>query len=241
MSLLKKATNQEVDVKERDSLGGFQLLDTDVYLMTVKMAYIEESAKGALALNFIGETEDGREYRESLWFTNAKKETFFVNNKNESQHLPGYLLANSITMLTTQTPILECDTEVRVVKAYDADAKGEINKEVEALVDVIGQQVLVAVEKQIQNKSEKVGNAYQNTNEQIERNVIVKAFHHEKRVTLTEAMAKNPAEFIDKWLDKNKGNVINKFKEVKDAPRSGSATAGATKTEKKKSTLFDDE
>ncbi|MBP93774.1 MAG: hypothetical protein CMC55_06615 [Flavobacteriaceae bacterium] len=241
MSLLGKVKNTEVDVQERDTLGGFQLHETDVYHATVKMAFIEESKKGALGLNLTAQLADGSEYRETLWFTNQKKETFFTNTKGETQNLPGYSLANSITMLIAQTPILESETGVRVVKVYDGDAKGEVNKEVEALVDLLNQPILLAIEKQRQNKQAKTDSGYVATNEEVERNTIAKAFHHEKRVTLTEAVGKLPPEFIDKWLAKNQGKTIDKFKEVSGAPKAGSPTSGATTSAKKKTDLFDDE
>ncbi len=235
---MKKLKNVEVDVAERDSLGGYQLFDTNVYDFIIKMAYVEESAKGALGAVLVLETPDGRSYRETIYFTNRKGETFFTNAKGETQHLPGFQLVNSITMLTLQTPLDEMETEERVVKAWDATALGEINKTVDAFVELIDQPIKLAIEKQLQDKTEKVGDDYVPTGETQERNAIVKAFHSEKNVTLTEAIAKITPEFLDKWVAKNKDQVIDKTKKDKSVTKGAPAKTGEAKTTKK-SNLFD--
>jgi hypothetical protein len=152
MSLMKKVKNTEVDVKEKDTLGGMQLFDTNVYDFEIKMAYVEQSSGGALGATLVLETEASQNYRETIYFTNKKGETFFTNSKGETQHLPGFNLLNSITMLTIQTELTDMDTEERVVKAWDSDAKAEINKNIDAFVDLIGQRIKLAVEKQLQDK-----------------------------------------------------------------------------------------
>lgn len=241
MSLMKKVKNTEVDVKEKDTLGGMQLFDTNVYDFEIKMAYVEQSSGGALGATLVLETEAGQNYRETIYFTNKKGETFFTNSKGETQHLPGYNLLNSITMLTIQTELTDMDTEERVVKAWDSDAKAEINKNVDAFVDLIGQRIKLAVEKQLQDKQVKVDGEYVNSGETIERNAIVKAFHHEKLVTLTEALAKIEPEFLDKWVAKNQGKLIDKTKKDKNGPAKGAPTAsGEAKAPKAKGkSLFD--
>lgn len=238
---MKKIKNTEVDVKEKDTLGGMQLFDTNVYDFEIKMAYVEQSSGGALGATLVLETEAKQNYRETIYFTNRKGETFFTNNKGETQHLPGFNLLNSITMLTIQTDLTDMDTEERVVKAWDSDAKAEINKNVDAFVDLIGQRIKLAVEKQLQDKQVKVDGEYVNSGETVERNAIVKAFHHEKNVTLTEALAKVEPEFLDKWVAKNQGNLIDKTKKDKDGPSKGvPTTSGEAKAPKAKGkSLFD--
>lgn len=241
MSLMKKIKNTEVDVKEKDTLGGMQLFETNVYDFEIKMAYVEQSSGGALGATLVLETEAGQNYRETIYFTNKKGETFFTNSKGETQHLPGFNLLNSITMLTIQTELTDMDTEERVVKAWDSDAKAEINKNVDAFVDLIGQRIKLAVEKQLQDKQVKVDGEYVNSGETVERNAIVKAFHHEKLVTLTEALAKIEPEFLDKWVAKNQGKLIDKTKKDKNGPAKGApAAAGEAKAAKAKGkSLFD--
>lgn len=236
---MKKLKTTEVDVQERDTLGGFQLYDTDVYEFIIKTAYVEESKGGALGAVFLLETPDGRSYRETIYFTNKKGETFFTNAKNETQFLPGYNLVNSITMLTIQTELADMETEERIVKVYDADAKAEINKTVDAFAELRDKTIKLAVEKQLQDKTEKVGDDYVPTGETLERNAIVKAFHAEKNVTLTEALAKLESEFMGKWLAKNKGNVIDKTKKDKGVAKGVPAAANTAKTAKPKTSLFD--
>jgi hypothetical protein len=242
MSLMKKLKTTEVDVQDRDSLGGYQLFDTDVYDFTIKMAYVEESKGGALGATLMLESPDGRTYRETIYFTNKKGETFFTNAKGETQFLPGYNLLNSITMLTIQTELAEMDTEERIVKVYDADAKAEINKTVDAFVELINQPIKLAIEKQLQDKTVKneATGGYEPTGETQERNAITKAFHSEKLVTLTEALGKLEPEFMDKWVAKNKGNLLDKTKKDKTiAKGTPSATGTSTKAAKPKTSLFD--
>lgn len=245
MSLMKNLKTTEVDVQERDVLGGYQLHDTDVYLATIKMAYVSESKNGALGANFVLDI-DGSEYRETVYFTNRKKETFFTNGKGETQALPGFSLLNSITMLTIGVEAAEMDTEERTVKIYDYDAQAEVNTSVDAFTELFGTQIKVAIERQLQDKTEPDNDGkYVPTGETTERNVIVKAFHADKDVTLTEAIAKSDPMFMGKWLAKNKGNIIDRTdKKAGGTPAKAKGMAGAKNdgtAKKSRRDLFADE
>ena len=72
MSMFSNMTTEGME-ESKDTLGGYQPLDSDIYLAKIKTAYITISKNNAMAVNFVADIE-GREYREQLWITNSKGE-----------------------------------------------------------------------------------------------------------------------------------------------------------------------
>ena len=224
MSLLKsfvKATNVAESV-ERDSLGGGYILPSDIYMLSIETAYLQPATSGAVGVVLRFKTkEGGKDYRETIYITNRKGETFYV--KDGQQHLlPGYLMMDTLCQMVTGKSLENQNTELRSIKVYDPELQKEVPAEREVLVDLQGGQVYAGIIKSIEDKSKKdaAGN-YVPTGETREANSISKFFHSESKQTLAEAIADTDAKFFDDWLTKYKNQVINNAKGV-----AGGATQG---------------
>ena len=232
MGLFDSIKNADVKVEEaKDTLGGGGRgpLDTDAYGVTIKMAYIDYSKGGAMSVNFDFETEDGRKLRDQQWVTSGDakgNKNYYVDRNGKNQFLPGYTLVNDICMLTLEVPLEETDPEEKVISIYDFAQGKEVPTPKMVITELLGQKVTLAVEKQIVDKNVKDASGnYVPSGETREQNEVVKAFHEEYGVTVGEAkMGLKEADFLNRWVEKNKGNVRNKAKGAADG-----ATAGAPK------------
>lgn len=238
MSLLSGLTTDVKVEEEVDSLGGRQLFDTNVYDMTIAMAYLGESAGGARNLTIIAKDETGQELKETIYFTSGKtkgcKTTYEKNGKHFN--LPGFNICNAITALAANVELANCSTESRTVKVYDAEAGKEVEKEVDCIVELFDAEITFGIERQIVDKTKKneqTGN-YEPTGETREQNEIVKVFRTSDGVTMVEAMAgAEKGEFKEKWVEKNQGQVRNKAKGAQASGTSGAPTQSAAPAPKK--------
>ena len=206
------AGNATEEVKDVLGGGGFTV-ESDEYKLKIKALYGGKSDKGAMFVQLIGEREDGKEYKETLYVTNQKGENFYVDKKDEKKRhlLPGFVTANDICLCATGKELSEVEMEEKVVKVYDAEAKGEVPKNVPMIVDAIGQTISVLILKSKENKTVKQGNEYVPTAETREVNSIEKVFDTDTRFTVVEA--KSGAEqpiYVAAWLEKNKGKTRDK-------------------------------
>ena len=224
MSLLKsfvKATNAAESV-ERDSLGGGYILPSDIYMLTVETAFLQPATSGAVGVVLRFKTKEGnKDYRETVYITNRKGETFYV--KDGQQHLlPGYLMIDTLCQMVTGNSLEKQNTELRTVKVYDPELQKEVPAEREVLVDLQGGDVYAGIIKSVEDKTKKdASGAYTPTGETREANSISKFFHSESKQTLAEAIAGTDSKFFADWLTKYKDQVINNAKGV-----AGGATQG---------------
>lgn len=226
---LKEKTKNAEDTK--DSLGGgFGAKETDVYTGDVKVAYVGKADSGADWIQLIIEnmkTSDGLpagEFRAQVYFTSGKekgnKPTYEKNGKE--YYLPGYTVVNDMLLMATGTELFDADFEEKIVKVYDFDQKAEVNKSVMVPVDLIGCNIMFAIEKTIESKQSKGDDGkYHDNGETREANEIQKVFHPELLVTVVEAREAEKAEkeltpelavFREAWLEKNKGKTRDKTK-----------------------------
>ena len=228
MSLLKsfvKATNVAESV-ERDSLGGGYILPSDIYMLAVETAFLQPATSGAVGVVLRFKTkEGGKDYRETVYITNRKGETFYV--KDGQQHLlPGYLMIDTLCQMVTGNSLENQNTELRTVKVYDPELQKEVPAEREVLVDLQGGLVYAGIIKSVEDKTKKdASGAYVPTGETREANSISKFFHSESKQTLAEAIAGTDAKFFDDWLTKYKDQVINNAKGVTGGSPQGKAPA----------------
>ena len=232
----------EVDGVESggDVLGGGGLIETDVYSGKIKLAYLGKSPSSkAQSVTLHIETPKG-EVRETLYFTNRDNKPHYEKN-GKKLFLPGYDTVNDICLLVTKRGIVkQADhLETKTVKLYDFKEKEERPREVEVLTDLIGEDVSVAIQKQIVDKQAKVDGKYQKTGDTREENTISKFFNPDTDQTVLEM--RNEIEggvFKEAWLKKNQGKTANRAKGVKGGGKSGAPGASA---EKPKKSLFDEE
>jgi hypothetical protein len=193
-----------------DRLGGFQVLDSDIYTGPIKMAYAGQSASGARNITLIVDHE-GKEYRETIYYTNKAGENFFISKDNKKVPLPGFTTLDNICLVTTGKPLCEQQPEEKVVNVWDADAHKELPKSMPVLTSLLGQVVSLGILKKLENKSVKQGDVYVPTEETREVNNIDVVFHTETKMTVAEARdGKTESAFWGKWSEKNKGQVQDK-------------------------------
>ena len=113
---------------------------------------------------------------------------------------------------------------VKVINAYNKDAKAEVPTKVEAIVDLMGQEILIGVIKQTVDKTKKneATGTYEPTGETREENEIDKFFRARDRMTTAEIRAKaETAAFADTWSAKWTGKSRDKSKGASAAGTAG--------------------
>ena len=240
MGLLSKLKQDlPTDAKgEEDRIGGGpQIRESDAYPMTVKLAYLTVSSKGANGLAIHAECEDSSEYRNTEWITSgtAKGCKTYYEYQGEKRYLQGFINADAICQVITGKGILDQHEEERVVKLWNKDAKAEVPTPVAAIPDLIGKKFIAGIVKKRENKTVKDNNGnYVKTAETREINELNKVFS-EDGLTVTElAAGQTEASHINAWVDRFKDVVIDKVdKDAAPAPvqaagGSAPATAGAS-------------
>ena len=237
MSLLSTLTSDASIANEKDSVGGGGVLESGLYPATVTLAYVQKSEGGALGLVLQAKTNQGRDIRQTLWMTSgtAKGCKNYYEKDGVKNYLPGYVAANALALLTTGKEISELDTETKVVNVYNKDAKAEVPTKVEAIVDLMGQEILIGVIKQTVDKTQKTdAGTYIPTGETRDENEIDKFFRASDRKTTAEIRAQaEEAAFADVWEKKWAGVTKDKASKgagVAGVPKLGAAAnAGANK------------
>lgn len=243
MSILSTLTIDDSIENERDVIGASGPLDSGIYKLTVALAYLNKSEGGALGLNVVFKTEQGRELRQTFWMTSGTAKgckNYYEDKQGQKQYLPGFLLANALTLLTVGKEIGALDTETKVVKLYNYEAKAEVPTKVEVLVDLLDQEVLAGVIRQVVDKNVKNdAGAYVPSGETREENEIDKLFRERDRLTTAEirAQATEPA-FIESWEAKWTGKTKNRAKgaQAGTAPVAGMPKLGGNSATTKKPT-----
>lgn len=209
-----------------DVVGGFTLFDSDVYAGKVKLVYFGKAQSSNAQFAEITIDIDGKELRERIFFTNRDGVNTYTDKKTgETKFLPGFETVNDLALVTTGFGLIDLEDQIdqKTVKIYDYEAKKELPQNVPCLLPVMGQEVRVAVQKQTVDKTKKNDSTgvYEATGETRDENIISKFFHAETGRTVTEIKTgiETPV-FLDKWLEKNKGQVINR---AKGAANNGSA------------------
>jgi hypothetical protein len=218
MGIFTKITKTGLE-ETNDRLGGYAPVKTDIYTGPIKQAYCGKSKGGAENITLIID-HGGREYRETIYYTNKQGENFFIdkNDKNRKVPLPGFVILDEICMVTTGSDLAaqEEHVEEKMVKVYDADAKKELPKSVPVITSLIGQVVSLGIGELLENKNEKQGDEFVPIAETRVSNVIEKVFHTETKMTVPEArQGLEKGVFWDAWVERNKGLVRDKRK-IKD-------------------------
>lgn len=223
-----KTDPSKVKDEERDSVGGGSFIwESDTYPVVISEAFPDVSAKGALSLVVIYKNKEGKEITQTEWVQsgNAKgnSATYAVrDNKGkptgERRKLPGLAKADGLCELVADKTLEEVgeNTEKKVVMRWNKDAGGKVEQTVDMLMDLVGKNVIIGVQKIIENKRVKGDDGdYHPTNEIREINEIDKIFDGATGRSLIEirAQIKDPS-FIHTWRDSNRGETINNFTKV---------------------------
>lgn len=228
--MLKINTTNDVE-ENGDVLGGFKIFESDAYETIVKALYFGTWKSGAQYAGIILTTSDGGEYRETITYTNAAGENYYKDKRSgKNKEMPGFQTVNELCLMTTGIGLMDHinagNIEEKVLKLWDSEAKAETNQSVPVAVEVIGKPVVAGIIKQIVNKQVKGTvdgkETYVDGPEKREENQISKFFHAETQGTATEYLKDAKlGTFFEEWINKNKGNTINRYKEVKDGAAPG--------------------
>lgn len=211
-----------------DYLGGSFLLDSDIYKATVVSAYADRFKSGAqyIQLKLKVTKEDGstQDFSERLTVTNKQGLVYYKGKDGKNHALPGYELFEDLCLLTVGKLPSELDTEKKVLPIYNKDAQKEVPTECDCITELFGQEIFAGIVNVRKNKqvADASGN-YINSKDEQNVNELRKFFHPDYKSTVVE-MRKLQAsggnveslqpDFYNKWLDKNKGKVIDLYKEV---------------------------
>jgi len=228
MSIFGTGTANTNVEKEEDFAK--RTLDTGAYSGKLGMVFVGQAKSGAVNVTLHVELDNGKKITETVYITNKDgANTYQKDGKNYL--LPGFQLINNLAIMTTGKPLhdLQDEVEIRSVKLYDFDAKQEVLTDVKAVVPMIGQRVLLAVqeeEKEKQKKNDATGK-YEGTGEFYLTNSIVKCFDPETTQSAVERAEQKEPVALEAWLKSNKGKV----KEAKksDAPANQSTVSAANK------------
>ena len=226
----KFSMRDDIELKETSLGGGSFLWDSNVYRCIVDMAYFDKSTGGAHSLNLTLLNSDGKQLKQTLWFTKKTGEIHYVNKRTgEKAYLPGYTLANNLALIITGEDINEAfeKSEKKMVNVYDFTAKAEKPTEKSVATSLLGKQVKAAIIKQTVNKRANAGdNVWVPTTETKEENDIKEFYFDDSDLTVVEK-SKDATEplMMPKWVKRNEGKTMNRVKAVPgDAKTAGAYT-----------------
>lgn len=205
--------------EQQDRLGGGSYtVESGIYDAVIKLAYVVPAPSSKSQCIVTVMTIGDKEITERNWIFNRDGEAFYTKN-GKKFFLPGFEKMNDMCLLASGYPLAEQKIENKVIKVYDPEAKGEIDKNMPVITSILGKPVTVAIIKATENKQEK-GNdgAYHDTNDQREVNRFEKFFHTETKRTVVEvksgASIGEADLFYTKWGEKNTGVTKEDFKSV---------------------------
>jgi len=213
--MLENLKSNDTIEHEGDSLGGGgYIVDTNTYRLATDIAYFDKSKGGATSFNVVLKGKDGETVKQTWWVAsgNAKGNKNFYTDKNGKDHyLPDFTSANNFCLLACGKEISALRVEEKTLSLYDFTERKEVPTKKMVAMDVLTKEVIVAVEKQIVDKTANDGSGnYLPTGETREQNQIVKSFSVKDKRSAAEVRAELSAEeatFHDDWVEKNKGTV----------------------------------
>lgn len=232
--------NSGNDIKEQGDVLGGGVSESDLYDAEIKVAYAIEANSKAKGVVLELKLEGGGTMKETVYVTSgeAKGCKNYYEKDGEKHFLPGFSLINAICMLTVEKELQAMAIEQKTLKIYDYDAKAEVPKEVPVLVELTGKKIKVGALKVRRNKTKNENGTRVTTNEEQFINELDRVFHYPSGVTIAEARAKQPAEFINKWLAKWKGQVKDTFQAVQGGGTAGRPSGAQGGGSEKPSSLF---
>jgi len=229
--------------EQQDRLGGSFTIDTGLYDGVIKLAYVLPASKSSSKCIVTVIDYGGKEITDRTWIFNKKGEAMYEKNGKKFM-LPGYELINDLCLVATGYNLKEQKVEDKVIKVYDPESKKEVDKNMPVITSILGKTISAAVLKVIENKQEKVGDDYVDTNEKRELNQTDKFFHTPTKKTVVELTKKLDIPVADlfytKWGEKNSGVTRDNFKSVAGAVNGAlqSGSGAPTSSAKKSTNLF---
>lgn len=210
--------------------GGF-VMDSGVYDVKISMAYLEKTSGGATALKLeFKEVPFGGTVRQTLYIVSGDAKgnlPYYTDSDGNKKPLPDMQKAITLSQLVTGKAFAELEPEDKVISLYNFDVKGEVNTQVKAYTDLIGQELKIGVLKVEKNKAQRdASGSWTDSNEKQEINEVDKFFTTDGH-TLSEQKAGSNPEFIERWKERNEGNTVVRYKPIAGAPTPGAPAAAS--------------
>ena len=222
MSSFKLDDDVEIGKDSLGGGGGFQR-DSGVYEMLIAAAYMDVSAGGATSLNLVLKDAEG-EMNFPLWTRSkdSKGNLIYYMAGKKKIALPGLKMAQALAQLTVGIPLDQFDDAVmKKFNIWDKEAGQKQPKDKLAVLQLIGQTAKFGILKckadvNVKNDEGK----YVPSGEYREENEIDQIFQVDTNLNLVELIAaETEGKFIDKWKEKWEGEIKDKTKKVKGAPK----------------------
>ena len=221
---LNITASDEATVVEKDVIATGGPLESDIYPMTIDLAYVTTSKKGAAALNLQCKTDTGQSYKETIYFSSGDakgNKTYFKNKAGENQNLPGFSTCYNITAAAAKLDFMKIVTgnefETKTLSLYDYASRENKDVECDMVVTQLHGKTFLAGVKRFRKNKQKANDAgkYVDTPDERIMNEIDKVFFADTLKTVYETVNKvEKPEIHKKWLEKWKGNTHDTFKEV---------------------------
>ena len=214
-------------------------VDSGAYEAVIEMAYGDVSKGGAANVNFVFKLANGREYKETIYVSNRKGETFYTDKRTgKPADMPGFTTVKAISLLSIGEEFTDLEPEEKMVKIYDYAQRKEVPQSKPVFMSLLGEKVVLGIHKIIEDKNIKNDRGdYVPSGETREVNTINKVFRDGDHLTVPEITAGiTTAEYYDAWVESNTGKVINKAKGVSEG--SSALAATAPKAESSPKSLF---
>lgn len=221
--------------------GGGYLVDSDVYMARINLAYAIQSEKGAKGVAFEFQiampSGDHKEFREDIYITNQKGENFYTKD-GKNYPLPGFTTVDDICLAATEQSLAAQDMEEKIFRIFDRKERKEVEKGVPAITSLHGKYVKLAILKVKEDKTKQNPQTgqYEPTGEFFESNRIDKVMHAETNQTLTEAREGKAPVFQTAWIEKNQGKIRDRSKGVQG--KAGAPAAAQKSQQGTPSSLF---
>ena len=243
MSIFDNLKEDQTIKEDEDNLGGFKTLPSGLYDLTITLPYFSFSQGGALALNIVFITKDKQELKAQFWVTSGTAKgchNYYIDARSgDKRYLPGFNMANALTMMTIGKKLANAATEEKVINLYSYEEGKNVPTQVQVITEMINTQIIGGVLEQKVNKRAKndATGKYEPTAETRTENEIDKFFHSTTGLTLAEAKAKQKKpEFKNKWEKKWAGEIKDKTVKVKNT----SFTSNTNNETPQKESLFND-
>lgn len=209
-------------------------LPTGLYPMSVELAYLDKSRNGAACVRLTLKEFDGeRRLRIVEYVTSGdakgNKNYYYANGKKHL--LPGMEKMNQLATITTGRQLGQLVPQTKSVKLMNWETRQEELQDVDALTEMIGQNVLVGVVKRRENKAALNDNTgrYEDTNEERVYSEAQKFFYPSGHSVAEKAAGSGP-DFRAKWQQKHTSDyVYDTFQEVEGS--SPTSTTGSAPSE----------
>jgi hypothetical protein len=230
-------TSDKSIVEDKDVIGGSGPMDSCLFTGKITVAYGIKSKKGAAGV-VVTINNGTRDLKQTIYVSSgdAKGNKNTYQKGGETHYLPGYNLVTGLCLLTVGKELKDLATDDKLVGIYDYQSKKEIMTTVPMLIELLGQEITVGVQRVIENKN--VANdkgVYVPSGETRELNEIDKFFRTKDGLTVAEIKGglQQAAEdsYMHKWEKRWAGVIKDKSsKAAKSTTAFGKATAAASAT-----------